>query len=80
MEVMPIGYGVVANIIVSHTIARGSIPRIRIFLLSVSVFIHLRQPPELDVNLYEMAQTLRTRQYFLSLIDHRSRYPSPSKI
>ena len=29
-----LGYGVVANIIVSHTIARGSIPRIRIFFSS----------------------------------------------
>ena len=33
-----IGYGVVANIIVSHTIARGSIPRIRIlFIHSVEI-------------------------------------------
>ena len=31
-------YGVVANIIASHAIARGSIPRIRIFIYAVAYF------------------------------------------
>ena len=32
MQDVRLGYGVVANIIASHAIARGSIPRIRIFV------------------------------------------------
>ena len=34
-----IGYGVVANIIASHAIARGSIPRIRILQLDIEARI-----------------------------------------
>ena len=40
-KLLTIRYGVVANIIASHAIARGSIPRVGIFLLCFVCFITL---------------------------------------